>query len=174
MSGESTRKTAHEGESLDRVFGEKATCNRCGTGWPTYRTIVSFFDDLVAIRAYCPMCYEVATEGEYHAAGSGLVLDSTHYARRFGAPAATATSTPVNRLLATLVRDPALRELVPGSEAAARRLGHAPHRFLVEMEIEEEPLDAVLVVEPSGKVVAVEGEPRVCERLRGLVAVAGT
>jgi len=169
MSGESTRKSAPASESLDQVFGEKATCNRCGARWPGYRTIVSFFDDVVAIRGYCPLCYEVASEGEYHAAGNGLILDGAEYARRFGAPAAVATSTPVNRLLATLVRDPALRELVPGTEAAARRLGHSPHRFLVEMEIDDEPLDAVLVVEPGGRVVAVEGDPRVCARLRGLI-----
>ena len=169
MSGESTRKDGPATESLDALFGEKATCNRCGARWPGYRTIVTFFDNIVAIRAYCPLCYEVAIEGEYHAAGSGLILDGEQYARRFGAPATAPTSTPVNRLLGVLVRDPALRELVPGSEAAARRLRHVPHRFLVEMEIEEEPLDAVLVVEPSGNVVAVDGDPRVCDRLRALI-----
>ena len=172
MSGESTRKSHLPCESLDAVFGEKATCNRCGARWPEYRTIVTFFDDIVAIRAYCPLCYEVAVEGEYHAAGSGLILERDQYARRFGAPAAEPTSTPVNRLLGILVRDPALRELVPGSEAAARRLRHLPHRFLVEMEIEEEPLDAVLVVEPSGRVVTVDGDPRVCDRLRALIDTA--
>ena len=174
MSGESTRKAAPGGEDLERVFGEKATCNRCVMRWPGYRVIVSFYDDLAAIRAYCPTCYELAAEGEYHAAGDGLLLAAESYAQRFGAPGAANASTSINRLLAALVRDPALRELVPGTEAAARRLGQTPYRFLVEMDVEGEPLDAVVVVEPGGKVQAVEGDPPVRARLMALVEAAAT
>ena len=172
MSGESTRQSASAGEDLETVFGEKATCNRCVMRWPGYRVIVSFFHDLAAIRAYCPTCYELATEGEYYAAGDGLLLTAEAFARRFGAPDAAAADTTINRLLGALVRDPALRELVPGSEAAARRLGHTPYRFLVEMEIEGEPYDAVVVVEPGGRVQAIEGDPPVRTRLQALAEAA--
>lgn len=172
MSGESTRKSTPRGEDLDHVFGEKATCNRCVMRWPGYRVIVTFYHDLAAIRAYCPTCYPLATEGEYHAAGDGLLLAAESYAQRFGAPGAPATATSISRLLAALVRDPALRELVPGTEAAARRLGQKPYRFLVEMDVEGEPLEAVMVVEPGGRVQAVEGDPPVRARLLALVESA--
>ena len=174
MSGESTRQSASPGEDLERAFGEKASCNRCGMRWPGYRVIVSFFHDLAAVRAYCPTCYEVAVEGEYHAAGDGLLLAVEDYARRFGNPGAASAPTAINRLLAQVVRDPALRELVPGTEAAARRLGHVPYRFLVEMEVEGEPLDAVVVIEPDGRVQAVEGDPPLRDRLQALIGSASS
>lgn len=135
MSGESTRIATAKVAAFERAFGDNARCNRCGATIPDYRVLALFLHDTVAVRAYCQACYDVAIEGEYHARGDGMILDFVGFGERFGAAGPPPPPcTPVDRVLSTLIRDPALRSLSPPSEALARRARSTPYRFQVEID----------------------------------------
>ena len=170
MSGESTPRATVSAAAFERAFGDAARCNRCAAAAPDYRVVATFLHDTVAVRAYCPDCYEAAIEGEYHARGDGLILDYGGFAERFG-PAGPfpPPCTPVDRALRALIREPALRSLAPPSEALARRARSTPYRFKVELAIAGAPRVAQLALMPDGRIEALEGEAQACERVRALL-----
>lgn len=168
MSGESKPQTGPPVGDPERAFGERARCNRCGATTSGYRAIASFFGATVALRAYCAGCYPVAVAGDYFAAGDGEVLDLAAFAARFGGPAIQ-VETPVARRLAVLVRDPALRALVPGSETEARRRGPPPHRFRVVLQLDDRPDEAEFVLDGDGTLRTLAGDPEVSARVRRML-----
>ena len=169
MSGESTPRAAVGVEELERAFGEAATCNRCGTSVAAYRVVATFLHDMVAVRAYCATCYPLI-EGEYHAGGSGLLIGFDEFARRFGAPAPTPPSpTPVDRLLAGLLRAAELRSLVPASEALARRGRVLLYRFRVMLEVDGAAQTIEMAVSAGGRVESLAGAADARARLSALL-----
>ena len=170
MSGESAPRTAVGSEPLDRVFGAEAACNACGARVAGYRVVALFLHETVVVRAYCPRCYPAAADGDYHAGGDGLTLDYPAFAARFGAPGPPPPpTTPVDRMLAALVRDPALRLLSPGSEAVARRRRLSPYPVRVGFAIEDATLEARMTVTPEGRMASLTGDPAACARVRDLI-----
>lgn len=128
-----------------------------------------FLHGTATVRAYCPRCYPAAVDGDYHAAGDGMLLDYAGFAARFGAPGPPPPpATPVDRLLAMLIRDPALRRLVPASEAVARRRGRVPYPVQVLLMIGGESAAADLTLSTTGAIVALSGHPGACARVREL------
>ena len=171
VSGEATSKSSQSAEPLERACGPEAACNRCGARVRDYRVVATFLHQTAAVRAYCRDCYPQASEGEYFAAGDGLVLDYARFADRFGAPGpAPPPVTPVDRMLARLVRDPALVSLAPWSEAGARRQGTRPYRFRIACRLEARVCAAELSVSPNGDVASIEGEDAAREWLRSAIA----
>ena len=169
MSGESTSRSPGNASALERAFGDRAACNRCGAEIADYRVIALFLHDTALVRAYCRECYGVAVDGEYHARGDGLRLDYAGFAERFGAPGPPPPpATPVDRLLATLLRDPDVRFMTPPSEAVARRLRMSPYRFRIELLLDGAERSVDLTLRPDGTVERIEGEERARERLRAL------
>jgi hypothetical protein len=170
MSGEATSRVASSAAALERAFGAEATCNRCAARVEDYRVVVVFLHDTAAVRAYCRDCYPVAVDGSYFARGSGDVLEYAAFGERFGSPGpAPPPATPVDRILAALVRDPALVSVSPRSEAGARRLGALPYRFRVELSVGGAVRAAVLVVSPKGRVVTLEGDDAACALVKRAV-----
>jgi hypothetical protein len=170
MSGESTSRVTAGVEPLERAFGDAAACNRCGVVSPDYRVIATFLHDTVAVRAYCGSCYP-EVEGEYHARGDGLLMGFGEFARRFGSPGPPPPPcTPVDGMLAMLLRDPTVRSLAPASEALARRTRTTPYRFRVVLEVEGAARAAELAVNPTGRIEGIAGDPEARERLRAMLA----
>jgi hypothetical protein len=170
MSGEATHRIAGSAAALERAFGADASCNRCAARIAAYRVVAVFLHDTAAVRAYCHDCYPVAVDGSYFARGSGQVLDYAAFSERFGSPGpAPPPATPVDRILAALVRDPALVSLSPPSEAGARRLGTTPYRFRVELLLDDGVRAAVVALGPEGRVVTLEGDDAACARVRAVV-----
>ena len=170
MSGEATTRAAESAAALERAFGPQALCNRCGERIEDYRVIAVFLHDTAAVRAYCRGCYAVAADGEYFARGSGLVLDYQAFSERFGSPGPPPPpATPVDRILAALVRDPALGSLSPPSEAVARRLRMAPYRFRVELVLDGQARTAELVLSPEGRAETLEGDDAACARVKAAI-----
>jgi hypothetical protein len=170
VSGESTRSATANVAAFDRAFGDSATCNRCAKPAPDYRVLAVFLHDMVAVRAYCPACYEAALEGEYHARGDGVILDYHGFTERFGAAGPPPPPcTPVDRVLRALIRDPELLSLAPPSEALARRTGAMPYRFTIEIAEVGAQGRVVLSLTPEGKVVALEGSEPGKARVQSLV-----
>jgi hypothetical protein len=171
MSGESSPRPMASAEAFERPFGESALCNRCEARVEGYRVIATFLHDTVAVRAYCQTCYETAVEGEYHALGDGLVMDYAGFVQRFGAAGPPPPPcTPVDRMLAKLIREPSLRSLAPASEALARRAKSLPYRFRAELAMGGSTRGANLALTRDGQIVGLEGDAPVCERLRSLFA----
>jgi len=170
MSGESTSRATVGAAAFERALGARARCNRCAAAIEDYRVIATFLHDTVAVRAYCRDCYEAATEGEYHALGDGLLLDYAGFAERFGsAGPPPPPCTPVDHALTALIREPALRSLVPPSEALARRARSTPYRFKIELAVAGATQRAELSLMPDGRIVTLEGEPDARERVRALL-----
>jgi hypothetical protein len=171
MSGESTPRATASAAAFERAFGASATCSRCEVRVEDYRVVATFLHDTVAVRAYCQGCYAAAVEGEYHALGDGMVTDYAGFAERFGAAGPPPPPcTPVDRLLARLIREPALRSLAPPSEALARRARVLPYRFRVEFELGGGARPADLALTREGGVAMLSGDPAACERLKALLA----
>ena len=172
MSGESTSRSMIAPEALERAFGDSAACNRCGARVPDYRVVAHFLHDTAAVRAYCRKCYP-RVEGQYHAAGDGLLLGFDEFARRFGAPGpAPPAATRVDRLLARLIASPEVARLVPPSEALAKRRRATPYTFDLGVRVGEDVRAVMLALEADGSVASLQGEPVACERVRGLIAGA--
>ena len=126
---------------------------------------------MAVVRAYCPHCYPAAADGDYHAAGDGLMLDYAGFAARFGPPGPPPPpATPVDRLLARLIRDPALRMLSPASEAIARRRRRVPYPVRVGLMIDGAPAEARWLFSTSGAVAELTGHPGACARVRETLA----
>ena len=122
------------------------------------------------MRAYCVRCYPAAVDGDYHAGGDGLLTDYADFAARFGAPGPVPPpSTPVDRLLTALIRDPALRLLSPASEAVARRRRQVPYRLRVGLVIDGVGAEARMTLSPAGTVADLDGHPGACARVRELL-----
>lgn len=171
MSGESAPRVAVGSEPLERVFGAEAACNACGTRVADYRVVALFLHETAAIRAYCARCYPAAADGDYRAGGDGLLLDYAAFAARFGAPGPPPPpTTPVDRRLAALVRDPALRLLAPGSEAVARRRRLVPYPVRAGFALDGATREAQMSVAPDGRMTALAGDPAACDRVRTLFA----
>ncbi len=133
--------------------------------------MASFLHDLAAVRAYCPDCYPVAADGEYHAAGDGLILDYAAFAARFGPPGPPPPpATPVDRLLARLIRDPSLVMLSPASEAVARRRRRLPYPVRARLRVGGVVAEAAMTVSADGAVSALDGDPAARDRLAELIA----
>lgn len=172
MSGESTSRSITAPDALERAFGASALCNRCGERVSDYRVVAHFLHDTAAVRGYCRGCY-VKSEGEYHAAGDGLLLGYEEFARRFGAPGPPPPETTrVDRTLARLVADADVLRLVPPSEALAKRRRATPYTFDLGVRVGEELRAVMLALEPDGSVASLQGEPVACERVRGIIAGA--
>lgn len=123
------------------------------------------------IRAYCRHCYSAAADGDYRAGGAGLHMDYALFATRFGAPGPSPPpATPVDRLLARLIRDPALRALTPANEAAARRRRQIPYPVRAAFVIGDAPAEARMLVTVSGQVLDLEGDPGACAHVRETLA----
>lgn len=119
------------------------------------------------VRSYCPHCYTAAADGDYHAAGDGLLMDYAGFAARFGPPGPPPPhSTPVDRLLTMLIRDPALRRLSPASEAIARRRRQVPYPVRVDLMIDGAPAEARMTLSITGVVADLTGHPGACARVR--------
>jgi hypothetical protein len=130
--------------------------------------VALFLHGMGSVRAYCARCYPSAAEGDYHAGGDGLLLSYAEFAARFGAPGPEPPpATPVDRMLAALVRDPALRLLSPGSEAVARRRRLTPYAVRVAFAIDGVTREARMNVSPDGGMSALAGDPLACARVRG-------
>lgn len=169
MSGESTRSETASATAFERAFGDSARCNRCRIETRDYRVLAVFLHDTVAVRAYCQECYDVAIEGEYHARGDGVILDYPSFAERFGAAGPPPPPcTPVDRVLSTLIRDPAMRSLKPASEALARRTGKTPYRFQVEIEEEGDAQTADLGITENGTILKTDVHAPVAHWLQRL------
>lgn len=174
MSGEATARTTAGAAALERAFGARASCNACGRAVEGYRIVVLFLHDLAVVRAYCRRCYPAAAEGEYRAGGDGLVLDFASFAARFGAAGPPPPpATPVDRLLAGLIRDPALRALSPPNEAFARKRRELPYRVRAEFLIDGITRQAKLALTREGRLESLEGDDDACARVRALSAAAG-
>ena len=133
--------------------------------------VALFLHQTAAVRAYCGRCYPAAAEGDYHAGGDGLLLDYAEFAARFGAPGPPPPpTTPVDRMLAILVRDPALRLLSPGSEAVARKRRRLPYPVRAGFAIEGVTREAQLTPTPEGQLSALTGDAAACARVRELLA----
>ena len=160
MSGESTRRDSPAApEALDRAFGPRATCNRCGRVAADYRVIARFLHDLASVRAYCGPCYADALEGRHDAAGDGLLIGWAEFAARFGAPGpppppATAGRPPAGRAARArrpahaLIRRPSVWPAVAGRRLTASRsswiLGAgAPARATFELDAGGAVLSAI-------------------------------
>jgi hypothetical protein len=160
-------------EALERAFGPSAVCNACAASSADYRVVVVFLHETAAVRAYCPRCYPAAADGDYHAGGDGMVLDYGDFAARFGAAGPPPPpATPVDRLLTALIRDPALRRLIPASEAVARRRRQVPYPVRVTMHLGGAPVEAQITVAALGAIVSLAGDPAACTRVRELAAGA--
>ncbi|TMQ70848.1 MAG: hypothetical protein E6K81_11575 [Candidatus Eisenbacteria bacterium] len=171
MSGESAPRATVGSESLERAFGGTAACNACGARVAEYRVVALFLHETAAIRAYCARCYPAAADGDYHAGGDGLRLDYAAFAARFGAPGPPPPpTTPVDRMLAALVADPALRLLAPGSEAVARRRRRVPYPVRVGFALDGATSEARMSVAPDGRMTDLAGDPAACDRVRALLA----
>jgi hypothetical protein len=154
-------------EALERVFGPSARCNACVAAVADYRVVTLFLHETAVVRAYCPHCYPAAADGDYHAGGDGLLMDYTGFAARFGPPGPPPPpSTPVDRLLTALIRDPALRRLSPASEALARRRRRVPYPVDVTYELDGAPAEARMRVAVSGAISELSGDPGACARVR--------
>jgi hypothetical protein len=170
VSGESTPRATAGTEPLERVFGAQAVCNACAARVGDYRVIALFLHETAVVRAYCGHCYPAAAEGDYHAGGDGLLLDYAAFAARFGAPGPPPPpATPVDRLLAALVRDPALRALSPGSEAFARKRRQVPYPVRAGFLIEGSGREASFMLAPDGRMDGPSGDPLACARVRELL-----
>jgi hypothetical protein len=160
VSGESTRSATANVAAFERAFGARARCNRCEASVADYRVLAVFLHDTVAVRAYCPACYEQAIEGEYHARGDGMTLDYAGFSERFGAAGPPPPPcTPVDRMLRTLLHDSSLRFLAPPSEALARRSRTTPYQFRISFELGGAPRSGELSVMPDGGIQAIGGDP---------------
>lgn len=167
MSGESVARATAGAETFERVFGARATCNACAVQVPDYRVIALFLHETAVVRAYCAACYPAAADGDYHAGGDGLILDYATFAARFGAPGPPPpAATPVDRMLAALVRDPALRALLPPSEAFARKRSPAPYPVRATFVLEGETREASFVLAPDGRIDGLAGDRLACDRTR--------
>jgi hypothetical protein len=132
-----------------------------------------FLHETAAVRAYCGACYPAAVDGEYRADGDGLLLDYRAFTDRFGAPGPPPPpATPVDRLLAALIRDPELRRLTPPSEAIARRRRQVPYPVLAQFVIAGTRFEARMTLGPDGRLLSLVGEPRACDRVRERIAAA--
>jgi hypothetical protein len=170
MSGESTPRATAGNEALERVFGAEAACNACASRVGDYRVVVLFLHDTAVVRAYCGHCYPAAAEGDYRAGGDGLLLGYAAFAARFGAPGPPPPpATPVDRMLAALVRDPALRRLSPPSEALARKRRRSPYPVRAGFEIDGATCEARMSVAPEGRMTGLTGDPAACARVRELL-----
>lgn len=170
MSGESVPRTTAGAETLERVFGARAVCNACAAPVGDYRVIALFLHETAVVRAYCARCYPAAAEGEYHAGGDGLILDYAGFAARFGAPGPPPPSaTPVDRMLATLVRDPALRALSPPNEAFARKRSRSPYPVRAGFLIEGSGREVSFTLAPDGRMDGPSGDPLACARVLELL-----
>jgi hypothetical protein len=175
VSGEATARTTAGAVALERAFGARASCNACLESVEDYRVVALFLHDLAVVRAYCGVCYPAAAEGEYHAGGDGIVLDYASFATRFGAAGPPPPpATPVDRLLAGLIRDPALRWLSPPSEAFARKRRELPYRVRAEFSIAERTREARLALTPDGRLQSLDGDDDACARVRALTAKPST
>jgi hypothetical protein len=167
MSGESTPRATAGPEALERVFGARAKCNACAAPVDDYRVVALFLHETAVVRAYCGQCYPAAAEGDYHAGGDGLLMDYAAFAARFGAPGPPPPpATPVDRKLAALVRDPALRLLSPGSEAFARKRRRSPYPLRAGFLIAGSPREASFTLAPEGALDGLTGDPLACARVR--------
>lgn len=170
MSGESTSRSITAPEAMERAFGPSAVCNRCGERVSDYRVVAHFLHDTAAVRGYCRDCYS-KSEGEYHAAGDGLLLGYDEFSRRFGAPGPRPPeATRVDRTLARLVGSPEVLRLVPPSEALAKRRRTTPYTFDLGVRVGDEVRAVMLALETDGSVASLQGEPMACERVRALIA----
>jgi hypothetical protein len=146
-------------------------CNACAAPTDAYRVVALFLHDTAAVRAYCPGCYPAAADGDYHAAGDGMLLDYAGFAARFGPPGPPPPpATPVDRLLTALIRDPGLRRLSPASEAIARRRRQVPYPVHATLAIDGALTEAHMTLAATGALVALDGDPRACARVRELFA----
>jgi hypothetical protein len=172
MSGESTSRSITAPEAMERAFGASAVCNRCGERVSEYRVVAHFLHDTAVVRAYCQACYP-KSEGQYHAAGDGLLLGYDEFARRFGAPGPRPPeATRVDRTLARLVANADVLRLVPPSEALAKRRRATPYTFDLGVRVENDVRPVMLALEVDGSVASLQGEPVACERVRGMIAGA--
>jgi len=173
MSGESVPRTTAGGEALERAFGARAVCNACAAPVADYRVIALFLHETAVVRAYCAGCYPAAADGEYHAAGDGLILDYAGFTARFGAPGPPPPSaTPADRRLVALVRDPALRALSPPSEALARKRSAAPYPVRARFLIDGRDREASFTLASDGRVDGFAGDPLARARARELLGGA--
>jgi hypothetical protein len=148
-------------------------CNACAVASVDYRVVVVFLHGTAAVRAYCPRCYPAAADGDYHAAGDGMLLDYAAFAARFGpAGPPPPPATPVDRLLTALIRDPALRRLTPASEAVARRRRAVPNPVRVTMHLDGALVEAQMTISALGAIVALAGDAAACARVRESAAGA--
>ena len=160
-------------EALERAFGPRAVCNACGATTAEYRVVAVFLHQTAAIRAYCAGCYPAAADGDYHAAGDGMVTDFATFVRRFGsAGPPPPPATPVDRLLTALIRDPALTRLSPASEAVARRRRRVPYPVEVTMRIDGADASARFTLSALGAMIALTGDPAACARVQELAHAA--
>ena len=170
MSGESTGRQTTAPEALERAFGDRAACNRCGERAAAYRVGAHFLHDTAVVRAYCRACYP-RVDGQYHAGGDGLLLSYEEFARRFGAPGPVPPPvTRVDRLLARLVGSPDVARLVPPSEALAKRTRSKPYTFDLGIRVGSDVRAVMLALEADGSVASLQGEPVACERVREMIA----
>ena len=145
-------------------------CNACSASVDGYRIVALFLHETAVVRAYCARCYPAAADGDYHAAGDGLLMDYAAFAARFGPPGPPPPpSTPVDRLLTRLIRDPALRRLSPASEAVARRRRQVPYRVHVVLSIDGASAEARLTLSAAGIMADLTGHPGACARVRELI-----
>ena len=122
------------------------------------------------MRAYCAHCYPAAADGDYHAAGDGLLTDYAGFAARFGPPGPPPPpSTPVDRALTRLIREPSLRRLSPASEAIARRRRQLPYPVRVAFAIEGQEAEARLTLSATAILADLTGHPDACARVRSLL-----
>jgi hypothetical protein len=148
-------------------------CNACGAAVTDYRVIAVFLHQTAAVRAYCGACYPAAADGDYRADGDGLLLDYRVFTERFGAPGPPPPpATPVDRLLATLIRDPELRRLSPPSEAIARRRRRVPYPVTIGLRLGRRTVEARLTLSAAAEVVDLRGDPGACARVRERITAA--
>lgn len=170
MSGEATpREGTRAPETLDRAFGTRAICNRCGEAVGDYRVIARFLHDVASVRAYCPGCYDEALDGRHDARGDGLWLGFDEFAARFGMPGPRPKPSAVDRTLAALLRRGDLRMLSPSSECLARRRGGPPWRFEIEL-LADGPALGSFALGADGAVTDARGDRAVLECLGQLPA----
>jgi hypothetical protein len=170
VSGESAPRATVGAEALERAFGARAVCNACAAPVEDYRVVALFLHETAVVRAYCARCYPAAAEGEYRAGGDGLLIDYADFALRFGAPGPPPPpATPVDGILATLIRDPGLRRLSPGSESFARKRRQVPYPVQVEFLIEGGGRKASFTLAPDGRMDGPSGDPLACARVRELL-----
>jgi hypothetical protein len=170
MSGESTPRATAGAEPLERAFGARAVCNACAASTDGYRVVATFLHEMAVVRAYCAACYPAAADGDYHAGGDGLILDYAGFAARFGAPGPPPPPvSPVDRMLASLVRDPTLRALSPASEAFARKRRLIPYQVRASFQLAGEQREVMLTLAPDGRVGALAGDPRAASHVKELI-----